>query len=291
MGTHRKPKARTTVFTAAVTAAIVVPAGTAAAATITGITGITTLPNPAGGQAHGAPAHPGFIPKTRKAKTAAAGQGAEAGIGGALGANRKATPPTLAALGRGGGGGTGRGRGAGASPAASASPSAAGANSSSSMAAAPDPYRDAAMSVLEPTGLYGTQQYFSASPDQWSNTAAIAAAVERRGMSPYAAVIAVATAMQESSLTNLTTATNYDSLGLFQQRPSEGWGSAAQVTDPAYAADAFLAALLEYAPNYQSQTLWESAQAVQRSAYPTAYAQWQDQAAKMVQAIMNGTAP
>jgi hypothetical protein len=108
-------------------------------------------------------------------------------------------------------------------------------------------------------------------------------------MSLYAAVIAVATAMQESSLINLTEATNYDSLGLFQQRPSMGWGTPSQLTDPVYATNAFLAALTTYAPNYQSQTLWSSAQAVQRSGFPTAYAQWQDQAARMVQAVINGS--
>jgi hypothetical protein len=112
----------------------------------------------------------------------------------------------------------------------------------------------------------------------------------QRGLSPYAAVIAIATAMQESSLTNLTTASNYDSLGLFQQRPSMGWGTAAQITDPTYASNAFFAALATYAPNYASQSLWISAQAVQRSGLPTAYAQWEDQAAKIVLAIVNGTA-
>ena len=100
----------------------------------------------------------------------------------------------------------------------------------------------------------------------------------------------VATAMQESSLTNLTYSTNYDSLGLFQQRPSMGWGTAAQVTDPTYATNAFLTALGTYAPNYASQALWEAAQAVQRSGLPTAYAQWEDQAAMVVRAIANGTA-
>lgn len=109
-------------------------------------------------------------------------------------------------------------------------------------------------------------------------------------MSLYAAVIAVATAMQESSLINLTSATNYDSLGLFQQRPSMGWGTASQLTDPVYATNAFLAALTTYAPNYESHALWVSAQAVQRSGFPTAYAQWQDQAATMVRAIASGNA-
>jgi hypothetical protein len=113
---------------------------------------------------------------------------------------------------------------------------------------------------------------------------------KQRGLPPYAAVIAIATAMQESSLINLKSASNYDSLGLFQQRPSMGWGTAAQVTDPTYATNAFFDALATYAPNFASQSLWSAAQAVQRSGLPTAYAQWEDQAAKIVLAIVNGTA-
>ena len=147
------------------------------------------------------------------------------------------------------------------------------------------------LASLEPVGLYGTQQYFTATADQWANAKTIVTVTEQRGMPLYAAVIAMATAMQESSLTNLTSATNLDSLGLFQQRPSQGWGTAQQVTNPSYATNAFLAALQTYAPNYMTQALWVSAQAVQRSGLPTAYAMWQDQAAKMVLAIANGTAP
>ncbi|MBS2965750.1 hypothetical protein KGA66_22045 [Actinocrinis puniceicyclus] len=113
---------------------------------------------------------------------------------------------------------------------------------------------------------------------------------KQRGMPLYAAVIAVATAMQESSLINLTRATNADSLGLFQQRPSMGWGTPAQLTDPVYATNAFLSALKSYAPNYRSEALWRAAQAVQRSGFPTAYAQWEAQAARMVQALIaNGS--
>jgi len=114
---------------------------------------------------------------------------------------------------------------------------------------------------------------------------------EQRKMPLYAAVVAVATSVQESRLLNLTTATNADSLGLFQQRPSQGWGTAAQITDPYYSTNSFLAALEFYAPNYMTTYLWESAQAVQRSGFPTAYAQWESQAAHMVLAIVNGTAP
>ncbi|HEU5353347.1 MAG TPA: hypothetical protein VFU65_02760 [Actinocrinis sp.] len=152
-----------------------------------------------------------------------------------------------------------------------------------------DPYANVTIASLEPAGLYGSQQHFTPNSAQWANAKTIVAVTKQRGMSLYAAVIAVATAMQESSLINLTSATNYDSLGLFQQRPSMGWGTASQLTDPVYATNAFLAALTTYAPNYQSQSLWASAQAVQRSGFPTAYAQWQDQAAHMVRSIINGS--
>jgi hypothetical protein len=87
----------------------------------------------------------------------------------------------------------------------------------------------------------------------------------------YAAQIAIATAIQESSLYNL----NYgdrDSLGLFQQRPSQGWGTPAQIMDPVYSSTKFYEALVKI-PDWQTIPLWQAAQAVQRSALPYAYAQ------------------
>ena len=155
----------------------------------------------------------------------------------------------------------------------------------------PNPYAHTTLAQLEPTALYGTQNTFTASATQWANARVIVKVAEQRKMPLYAAVIATATAIQESDLVNLTTATNADSLGLFQQRPSQGWGTAAQITDPYYSTNAFLAALDVYAPHYMTIYLWQSAQAVQRSGFPTAYAQWETQAARMVLAIVNGTAP
>jgi hypothetical protein len=111
------------------------------------------------------------------------------------------------------------------------------------------------------------------------------AAAQRLGL--RSAVIAVATAMQESRLTNLTYGTS-DSLGLFQQQPDCGWGTAAQVTNPAYAARAFLTALARYQhahPAWASQPLYLAAQAVQASANPAGYAQWETQAASLVHHI------
>lgn len=154
-----------------------------------------------------------------------------------------------------------------------------------------NPYAGTTLSQLEPTGLYGAQEFFPLNSVQWQNARVIVQTAEQRKMPLYAAVIAIATASQESRLLNLTTASNADSLGLFQQRPSQGWGTAAQITNPYYSSNAFLAALTVYAPHYTTMQLWEAAQAVQRSGFPTAYAQWEAQAAKMVLEIVRGTAP
>ena len=105
-----------------------------------------------------------------------------------------------------------------------------------------------------------------------------------RGMGLRAAVIAVATAMQESKLVNVDYGTS-DSLGLFQQQPDCGWGTPSQVMNPTYAAGAFLRALQQHEhsdPAWASQPLWANAQAVQGSAFPYAYAKWETQAAHLV---------
>jgi peptidoglycan DL-endopeptidase CwlO len=93
--------------------------------------------------------------------------------------------------------------------------------------------------------------------------------------------------MQESQLQNLSYG-DQDSLGLFQQRPSMGWGTTAQITDPAFASDAFLGALHQYQasnPAWAGQPLWANAQAVQKSGFPFAYARWEAQAANLVKQI------
>jgi cell wall-associated NlpC family hydrolase len=93
------------------------------------------------------------------------------------------------------------------------------------------------------------------------------------GLPQRAAVIAEATAMQESRLVNLAGGTS-DSLGLFQQRPSQGWGTPAEIMQPAYAAAKFYSALVEV-PGWQSLPLTVAAQDVQHSSKPGAYAQWE----------------
>jgi cell wall-associated NlpC family hydrolase len=101
------------------------------------------------------------------------------------------------------------------------------------------------------------------------------------GVPAYGEEIAIATAVQESRLINRTTATNYDSLGLFQQRPSQGWGTPAELTDPVYASTKFYQAL-EKVSGWQQLPLSTAAQDVQRSADPAAYARWQTIAGDLV---------
>jgi hypothetical protein len=111
-------------------------------------------------------------------------------------------------------------------------------------------------------------------PDQAVYASLITAVAVQRGLPPRAATIALATAMQDSKLRNIDHGDKAgpDSRGLFQQRPSQGWGSEAQVMDPYYAANAFYDALVQI-PGYESMEITEAAQRVQRSAFPTAYAQ------------------
>ncbi|HET7140821.1 MAG TPA: hypothetical protein VFI36_11720 [Arthrobacter sp.] len=113
--------------------------------------------------------------------------------------------------------------------------------------------------------------------DQAVNASLITAVAVRRGLPPRAASIALATAMQESKLRNIGHGDQAgpDSRGLFQQRPSQGWGTEAQVMDPYHAANAFYDALVKI-PGYQSLEITDAAQQVQRSAYPLAYAQHED---------------
>lgn len=96
-------------------------------------------------------------------------------------------------------------------------------------------------------------------------------------------IIALATALQESRLRNLASG-DRDSVGLFQQRPSQGWGTAQQLLDPVYASTKFYTALLAV-PGWQQLTVTEAAQAVQKSAVPDAYASWEPLATALQHAI------
>ncbi|WP_285244345.1 hypothetical protein [Pseudarthrobacter sp. fls2-241-R2A-127] len=114
-------------------------------------------------------------------------------------------------------------------------------------------------------------------PDQAANAALITAVAVRRGLPARAATIAIATAMQESKLRNIGHGDQAgpDSRGLFQQRPSQGWGTEAQIMDPYYAVNAFYDALVKI-PGYETLDITDAAQQVQRSAHPEAYAQHED---------------
>jgi cell wall-associated NlpC family hydrolase len=108
----------------------------------------------------------------------------------------------------------------------------------------------------------------------------------RPALPAQAAVIAVATALQESTLLNIAHGDRRgpDSLGLFQQRPTQGWGSPAEIMQPVYATNAFLARMI-HVPGWQTRPLTDVAQAVQRSRYPDAYAKWEDDATAIVATI------
>lgn len=107
--------------------------------------------------------------------------------------------------------------------------------------------------------------------EQMGNAATVTAVGKDMGMPDRAVVVALATAMQESGLRNLDHG-DRDSLGLFQQRPSQGWGTEQQVSDPRYAAEQFYAALSRV-DGWERMRVTEAAQAVQISAYPEAYQQ------------------
>lgn len=120
-------------------------------------------------------------------------------------------------------------------------------------------------------GLYGGIRLNS---EQLRNAQTIISVGRSMGASERDIMIGLMTAMQESSLRNL----NYgdrDSLGLFQQRPSQGWGTPAQVRNPVYAARKFFTELMRI-QNRDRMALTQAAQAVQRSAFPNAYAKWEN---------------
>lgn len=125
------------------------------------------------------------------------------------------------------------------------------------------------------------------SSTQVDNAVVIVAVGQNLAMPARAWVIAVATAMQESRLTNvgdLGARNDHDSLGLFQQRPSQGWGQPAQLLDPVYAATAFYQRL-KRVPGWETLPVTVAAQKVQRSAFPDAYAKHETDAEHIVAAV------
>ncbi|MGW2231945.1 heavy metal transporter [Streptomyces formicae] len=124
--------------------------------------------------------------------------------------------------------------------------------------------------------------------EQARNASTVAVVGTSRGMPERAVTIALATALQESGLHNIRHG-DRDSLGLFQQRPSQGWGDERQIMDPAYASARFYAHLSDV-PGYSRLPLTVAAQRVQRSGYPQAYAKHEPDAA-LLAAALTGRAP
>jgi hypothetical protein len=125
-------------------------------------------------------------------------------------------------------------------------------------------------------------------PEQAGNAGIIAAIAVRRNLPGRAATIGIATAAQESKLVNLPGG-DRDSIGLFQQRPSQGWGTPQQLRDPVYATNAFYDVLVKV-EGYQNLPITTAAQRVQRSAFPSAYAEHESEA-RILASALTGYSP
>ncbi|MDG4797633.1 hypothetical protein [Micromonospora sp. WMMD1082] len=137
---------------------------------------------------------------------------------------------------------------------------------------------------LIPYGVQGAQSRVPLDDAQRDNAKTIIEVAKKTGVGERGAVIGIATALQESKLYNLGhlgARNDHDSQGLFQQRPSTGWGSVEQITDPEYSSEAFFRALRNVG-GWQDLPLTTAAQTVQVSAYPFHYAQWEEQSADIV---------
>lgn len=137
-------------------------------------------------------------------------------------------------------------------------------------------------------GSSGEGRTYRLSSEQAANAATISAVGTTRGMPERAVTIALATALQESGLRNIGHG-DRDSLGLFQQRPSQGWGTEKQILDPVYSAGKFYQHLAEV-PGYSRLPLTVAAQRVQRSGFPQAYAKHEPDAA-LLAAVLTGRTP
>src|SRR5579884_2198269 len=124
---------------------------------------------------------------------------------------------------------------------------------------------------------------YSLSPVQTQNASIIAAVAYHKQLPDHAVTVALAAALQESRLVDLDHG-DRDSLGLFQQRPSEGWGTPQQIMDPVYAAAAFYNHLTAV-PGWETLAVGQVAQAVQLSAVPGAYAPWESEARALARAL------
>jgi hypothetical protein len=151
---------------------------------------------------------------------------------------------------------------------------------------------------LHPLPITAEQKRFTPTKEQLENAKAIVDTAKEMGLPPRAWTIAVATSLQETNLRNLGhlgERNDHDSQGLFQQRPSSGWGTVDQITDPKYATKAFFdgtknnRGLLDI-DGWQDLPLTQAAQKVQVSAYPNHYAKHEAQAGDIINAL-HGTGP
>ncbi|MEW1914206.1 C40 family peptidase [Kitasatospora sp. NPDC085895] len=129
----------------------------------------------------------------------------------------------------------------------------------------------------------------SSPSEQIPNAKAVVATGLQMQISARGQVIALATALQESDLRNLPSG-DRDSLGLFQQRPSQGWGTREQILDPVYASTRFYS-VLRSVDGWEQLPLTVAAQRVQRSAFPDAYAKHEPLATALQQAIAPALGP
>jgi hypothetical protein len=139
-----------------------------------------------------------------------------------------------------------------------------------------NPVRALPCRVVAGSRVYGLDR------EQAANAITISTTAHAVGLPHHAVTIADAAALQESALHNLGHG-DRDSLGLFQQRPSQGWGSPAQILTPSFAAESFFRALGRV-EGWQTLSVNEAAQRVQHSAIPTAYAKWENEARALARA-------
>jgi hypothetical protein len=139
--------------------------------------------------------------------------------------------------------------------------------------------------LRRPTGCVAGQASlpFQLSVSQAGIAATIAGVASRHDLPTRAVAIAYATALQESKLANLHYGT-MDSVGVFQQRPSEGWGTVRQIENPVYATSRFFAALVQV-PRYRHLPIDQAAQDVQHSADGSAYEQYAGVGTSLAQAF------
>lgn len=146
------------------------------------------------------------------------------------------------------------------------------------------PAAGAAALLTDPQGVDQTSLLTDEAHD---NAATIIRVGQQRGIPARGWLVALITALQESALRNISHG-DRDSLGLFQQRPSMGWGAPQQLLDPVYATNRFYDSLTDVSA-WEQMSLTQAAQAVQRSGHPGAYAKWEATAATLVGSIAGNT--